>query len=326
MRAIAGSLCVALCALLAACGSIGEPLYPALKLPARVADLAVVERGSNLDFDFTVAPLTTEGVALEEIGGVELRAGPVPPSGWNMDEWIRTATRVNVPTPEKPGAVHAELPAANLVGQEIVVAVRVTNPKGHDAGWSDLKTIQVEQPLAPPSDLQATATAKGVQLSWRAPGISEFRIFRKTEQEQRLRLLASATEPNYVDISAEYGKAYQYSVQGVRGKMESDIAGPQTITPLDKFPPAVPSGLTASAGLGTIELAWARNAEPDFKEYRVLRSEEGGPFVQIAQGLEAPAYSDRSIQMGKRYRYEITALDQSGNPSEPSAPVEIVAP
>ena len=43
------------------------------------------------------------------------------------------------------------------------------------------------------------------------------------------------------DISAEYGKAYQYSVQGLRGKVESDVAGPQTITPIDKFPPAVPS-------------------------------------------------------------------------------------
>jgi hypothetical protein len=326
MRAIAGSLCVALCVLVAGCGSIGEPLYPALKLPARVADLAVAERGPNLDFDFTIAPLTTEGVALEEIGGVELRAGPVPPGGWNLEEWIRTSSRVNVPTPGKPGAVHAELPAMSFVGSEIVVAVRVTNPKGHDAGWSDFKTIQVEQPLAAPADFAAAADPKGVRLSWRAPGITEFRVYRKTGQEQKPKLLATATEANYVDISAEYGKAYEYSVLGVRGKVESDVAGPELITPVDKFPPAVPSGLTVSAGLGTVELAWTRNTEADFKEYRVLRSEEGGSFVQIAQALDAPAYSDRSIQAGKHYRYEVTAVDQSGNPSEPSAPVEITAP
>ena len=61
---------------LVGCGSIGEPLYPALRIPTRVTDLAVVERGANLDIDFTIPPLTTEGLPLKEIGGVELRVGP----------------------------------------------------------------------------------------------------------------------------------------------------------------------------------------------------------------------------------------------------------
>lgn len=80
MRTMAVVLCAAVCSLLAGCGSIGEPLYPALRLPSRVVDLAVVERGANLDFDFSIAPLTTEGMPLEGIGAVELRAGPAPPT------------------------------------------------------------------------------------------------------------------------------------------------------------------------------------------------------------------------------------------------------
>ncbi len=325
MRTIAVILCAAVCTLLAGCGSIGEPLYPALKIPQRVTDLAIVERGPNLDFDFTIDPRTTEGVLLEEIGGVELRAGPSPANGWSEQEWVKSSTRVDVPTPDKPGPVHAELPAAMFVGHEIVVAVRVTNPKGRDAGWSPFKTFQVEQPLATPADFHVAASAKGVALSWRAPGISEFRVYRKSELQQRPVLLATATEPNYVDISAEYGKTYQYSVQGVRGAIESDVAAPQTITPVDTFPPEVPSGLTASVGLGAVELAWARNTESDFKEYRVFRSEEGGPFVEIARGLDAPAYSDRGVQSGKNYRYQVSAVDQVGNASAPSVPVEITA-
>ncbi len=325
MRTMAVIFSAAICALLAGCGSIGEPLYPALKIPQRVTDLSVVERGPNLDFNFTIDPRSTEGVPIEEIGGVELRAGPSPANGWSEDEWLKSSKRVDVPTPDQPGPVHAELPVASFVGREIVVAVRVMNPKGRDAGWSAFKTVQVEPPLATPSDFQVAASAKGVALSWRAAGISEFRVYRKSEQQLRPVVLATATEPSYVDISAEYGKTYQYSIQGVRGTVESDVAGPLTITPIDVFPPEVPSGLTASVGLGAVELAWARNTESDFKEYRIFRSEEGGPFVEIARGLDAPTYSDHAVQSGKHYRYQVSAVDQLGNVSAPSAPVEITA-
>jgi hypothetical protein len=325
MRTMAVIICASVCALLAGCGSIGEPLYPALRIPARVIDLAVVERGANLDFDFTIAPLTTEGVQLEEIGSVDLRVGPSPSNGFNMDEWLRSSTNVTVSTPDKPGTVHAEFPVANFVDKDVVAAVRVTNPKGRDAGWSDLRTLHVEQPLATPADFHVAASAKGVQLTWRATMPGEFRIFRKTEQQPRPVLLATATESPYIDISAEYGKTYQYSVQGVRGKVESDVTGPESVTPVDIFPPEVPSGLTASVGLGAVELAWTRNTEPDFKEYRVFRSEEGGPFVEIVRGLDAPTYSDHGIQGGKHYRYQVSAIDQIGNESARSAPVDIAA-
>ena len=94
----------------------------------------------------------------------------------------------------------------------------------------------------------------------------------------------------------------------------------------DEFPPAVPSGANAIAGVSTIELSWDRNSEADFKQYRIYRSVDGGPFVKIAEGLETPTYSDRAIESGKRYGYAITSLDQLGNESEKSAPVEIQAP
>jgi hypothetical protein len=78
--------------------------------------------------------------------------------------------------------------------------------------------------------------------------------------------------------------------------------------------------------VGAVELAWNRNTEPAFKEYRVLRSEEGGPFTEIAKGLDAPVYSDATTQSGKHYRYEIAAVGMNGQLSAPSAPVEITAP
>ena len=66
--------------------SVGEPLYPALRIPMRVTDLAVVEQGTDLDITFTIPPQTTEGLPLKEIGGVELRVGPNPNNNaWNAE-------------------------------------------------------------------------------------------------------------------------------------------------------------------------------------------------------------------------------------------------
>lgn len=317
---------VPLALVLVGCGSIGEPLYPALHIPSPVTDLGVVEQGPNLDIRFTIPPLTTEGLPVKEIGMVDLRVGPSPPNGWNVDEWANGATSVPVPTPTGPGPVQAKIPTGKFIGSEVVVAVRITNTKGKDAGWSAPKTFMVQMPLADPTNFRVAADPKGVALAWSASSPSQFRIFRKTEQQLQPTLLATANEPNYTDISAEFGKTYEYSIQAFRENVESEIVGPKTITPLNKFPPAVPSGLMASAGIGSIELAWNRNSESDFKEYRVLRSEEGGPFVEIARGLDAPVYSDRAVRSAKHYRYEVLAVAQNDLQSAPCAPVEMTAP
>lgn len=326
MRGFATLLCVLGSVILAGCGTIGEPLYPALNIPSRVTDLTAVERGDRIEINFTIPPLTTEGLAIKEIGGVELRVGPIPGTGFNLSNWANAANRVDVQPHEKPGPVHAESPVRGFVGKDLVVAVRVANAKGRNSEWSNLVTFSAEQPLAQPADLKAGAVPQGVSLTWSAPPGSQFRLYRQAGEEDKPSLLGTAADSKYLDTNTEYGKTYQYYVQSFHDKTESDVAGPVPITPKDIFPPAIPAGLTASAGLGSIELAWERNTEPDFKEYRVYRSEVGGPFAQIAAGLEAPSYSDHNIESGKHYRYRVQALDQAGNASEPSDPVDITAP
>ena len=326
MHGLVALSCVLGCVFLGGCGTVGEPLYPALKIPSRVTDLTAVERGDQIDINFTIPPLTTEGLALSQIGRVELRVGPSSAAPFNINTWANTATLVDVPAPAKPGPVHAAYPARAFIGKEVVAAVRIANPRGRNSEWSNVQVIPVEQPLPKPMDFKVAAVSDGVSLTWIAPGTAQFRIYRKTAEEGMPALLATVTAPNYVDRTAEFGKMYDYYVQGAHDKTESDVAGPETITPKDVFPPHVPTGLTASAGLGSIELAWDRNTEPDFKEYRVYRSEANGPFAPLAQGLEAPSYSDHTIESGQHYRYRVAAADQSGNLSQPSEPVEAVAP
>jgi hypothetical protein len=326
MRALATFFCAAGCVFVAGCGTVGEPLYPALNIPARISDLVAVERGDQIAIYFTIPPSTTEGLAVRAIGSVDLRVGVNPTGGFNMAQWVATARRIDTPTPFHPGPLHREMPAQEFIGKEILVALRVGNTRGRMSEWSNVVPVNIETPLEKPSGFEARAVPEGVRLTWTASNENTFRVFRKADQEKEPSVLATTDKPEYVDTSTEYGKPYEYYVQGMHEKTESDVAGPKAITPKDEFPPAVPAGLTVSAGVGTIELAWERNTEPDLKEYRVYRSDENGPFVQIADGLEGPSYSDRKIESGKQYRYRIAAGDRAGNISEPSQPVEIIAP
>ena len=311
--------------MLAGCGYIGEPLYPALNIPTRVSDLAVVERGNHIHVTFTIPALTTEGLVLKQIGSVELRAGPST-GDFEINRWAESAKRIEVAAPGQPGAVQVPIPVEGFVGQAIIVAARVVNAKGRASAWSNVVLLTVETPLTTPAQFIAKPSPEGVRLTWTAPGETAFRVYRVAPGENSPALLASATEAQYVDATAEFGKTYSYYVQAVHEKAESEAAGPFVITPKDEFPPATPAGLAAAVSGDSIELSWQRNTESDFKEYRVYRSLEGGPFERIAAGLEAPGYSDRKLTSGKRYRYRVTAVDQSTNESEPSSIVEAVAP
>ena len=56
--------------------------------------------------------------------------------------------------------------------------------------------------------------------------------------------------------------------------------------------------------------------------YRVYRAGPGGEFEKIADVGQAPAYSDRTAESGKMYRYAVSAVDQAGNEGVRSVIVE----
>jgi hypothetical protein len=311
--------------ILTGCGYIGEPQYPALYIPNPVADLAVIERGDRLSVQFTIPALTTEGLAVKSIGGIDLRVGPSSGTPFNLDRWAEKATRMDVQAPESPSLVQTSIPVNALIGQDVIVAVRIANGRGRFSQWSNLVNLQVQPPLPSPAGLVAENTLNGVDLRWKDTG-TQFRIFRRGAQDKEPAQIATSQKPEYIDSTATYGQTYDYYVQAVRDNAESETAGPVRMTPKDVFPPAVPSGLNASAGLNAIELAWDRNNESDLRGYNVYRSNGTGSFMMIAGPLEAPNYSDKMVQSGTTYRYAVTSIDQNGNESQKSQTVEAVAP
>ena len=313
------------CIVLAGCGYVGEPLYPTSNTPVAVNDLTAVERGDKIFIAFDIAPLTTDGLVLKEVGGVDLRVGPAPHGKFDTDQWARLARKIPIVSPDEPKRVTAEFSAMPFVGQEAIIGVRVLNAKDRASGWSNLVAVHVRQPVEEPVNVQAVAAAQGVKITWSGSGAASYLVFRKTEKDEQPVLLGQPEKPEYLDATTEYGKSYQYWVQAIADHAESVTAASKPVTPVDVFPPAVPSGLTAAAGVNSIELAWERNTDSDLKDYIVYRSLDGSPFEKIAE-LNTPSYSDLKVESGKDYSYEVSAIDQLGNESARSKSVEAKAP
>ena len=88
----------------------------------------------------------------------------------------------------------------------------------------------------------------------------------------------------------------------------------------DVFPPAAPTGLTATGNDGSVSLDWADNGEGDLAGYRVHRSEtSGGPYAEITLALAVDSdYVDNGVVNGTTYYYVVTAVDDSDNESAQS--------
>lgn len=310
---------------LCGCGYMGETLPPALNRPERVQDIAAVQRGTNIAVQFSIPQVTTENLPLKKGSrDIELRIGPPPPGTFSIDAWLRTADRVPMIPDDKPMA-NVTYPAAKYVGKTVFVAVNVHGPTGgRSVGWSKLVAVHVVQDLPTPQALELSDAPDAVHLEWHA-GAPEFRVFRRPVPELDWMQIATSAKPSYTDNTIEYGKTYEYQVQSIEKTedtyAESELSEVKTIKPVDKFPPAVPSGVIAVPGTRSIELVWSRNTDKDFASYNVFRD-----GMKIADALTAPAFSDRGVRPRVKVQYQVSAVDTAGNESARSAPVEATIP
>lgn len=89
---------------------------------------------------------------------------------------------------------------------------------------------------------------------------------------------------------------------------------------VDTAPPATPTGIAVSLKAQALEVAWARNAEPDLASYRVYRSGSALTGFALVATTETPRFGD--ALEGVAY-YRVTAVDRAGNESAPSPSVAL---
>jgi fibronectin type 3 domain-containing protein len=302
---------------LAGCAYFGPPKPPALDIPTRITDLRAAEFGDKIIVQFTIGALTTDGLALTSVKAVELQVAVG-----------KSAQMLHLPA-TSPGPVDHDFPAKDWVGKQVTLMVRATGRKGKASDWSNSVTLAVGEPLATPANFQAVSDPKGVRLTWMGSFGSEaggrYRIFRGSGDAMPQQL-AESDKAEYVDTAVDFGSPYRYFVQALVGELrQSEVSVTVGVTPADTFPPAVPVGVMAVAGVNSIELAWQPNTEEDLAGYQVYRSAAAGTAERIAGPVNAPNFSDRTVEIGKKYSYTITAIDRTGNESAHSTAVEVTA-
>jgi len=99
--------------------------------------------------------------------------------------------------------------------------------------------------------------------------------------------------------------------------LDGDGRGDACAAPGDIQAPTPPEGLVATSTPSTVELDWDGNSEDDFSSYRIYRR-SGGIWSMFAGEVTESRYTDREVSVGTSYQYTVTAVDSSGNESEPS--------
>ena len=313
------------------CGYVGPVLPPSPQIPLAIANLTVVQRADQIEVNFSTPPRTTDNLPIKKFSNIELAIGPdVHPFDFNV--WAASAQQYELPPPfpndpddPQPVAMSKTVQAAEWVGKQIAVAVRTSVKKDdHFSSWSNRVVLNVIPPLSPPDVEKPVATAKGVLLKWTPEGEGiEYRVLREGPGEEHPVEMGTSNTPDYLDTAAQYETPYRYFVTAFKGLAESVSSRPVEITAHDIFAPSVPATITALAGPDSIEVSWQRSPESDLKGYYLYRSVNGSPFTRLGGALSVPTYSDRDVEHGKTYRYEVSAFDQKGNESDKSAPAEV---
>lgn len=337
---------------LASCGNVRDPLPPLVRIPSRVGDLTAIQWGHHTTLKFTLPKLNTDGSTATTINQVKLFRLATPAqqlSKLDLKQFEHNAAvclsldQTQIAAQLEEGRLTltdqlAEVPMGALSQTLVTYALRVFNKKGQDAGYSNLVTLQLISPLAPPEGLHVEAMAESsITLQWKRPARNldgtelqpsvGYMVYRsETAQAKQRQLLTSKPieETLFKDDSMALGPTYYYvvrsAVDSAGGIVESFDSAEIAATNPDLYAPKTPGELTAISNGKTVSLVWVPNMEGDLAGYLVWRREPGGQESKLTpKPILSPSYLDQAVEPGKSYQYRVQAIDTHGNLSAFSA-------
>jgi hypothetical protein len=241
---------------------------------------------------------------------------------------------IDLPLPELPPAPTATTAAPIATAAARDYGVRAFGPKGDRSELSNQVVLVPQVPPRAPEAVTVTGQADGILVEWKpVPDVGGYAIYRRSASERfssKPLVVARPPETRYLDQAARFGQSYIYSVTAVDAKqplVESAIQTEQEIHYVDRYPPPVPEDLVAVAEAGRARLVWQKSDAPDLAGYIVYRKGAAGGWARLtAKPIVATTYVDTTVAAGQAYDFRVTAIDQSGNESAPSAEVHVAVP
>jgi hypothetical protein len=305
-------------------------MYPLADIPTKISDLTAVQRGSSIIVRYSLPTFTTENNPIKTGLNLDLRIG-LAGEHFSPREWPGPA-KSQSPDEIKGGIVTYVISTKGWTGKQCAIAVRSSGANRKSSDWSNFEILPVVVPPELPSQPDVENNAPGLHVTWTGPG-DQFRVLRKIGDEKDYTVANTGPGHEWTDTGVDYGKPYTYAVQalvdiGDKKIAESDLSAALTITPVDDFPPAVPTALRADRTGNAVSLVWEPDSDADLAGYRVYRSEGKGLWQKLADVNTVPSYSDATVEHGKTYHYAVSAYDKSPkqNESDRSVPVEVVFP
>ena len=216
-------------------------------------------------------------------------------------------------------------------GAAYTYRVSARNAIGDSPSAETTVTVPV-RPVLPATGLAAQVTDPfdgNISLSWNAPtegpDIAGYFVFRYLGDDPYqgtdlpVTLAEMATQTSLVDDSAETGVTYSYLVLA---RSADNVSDPSNTAVIEA--PAPPSGLTATAGDGAIDLSWSAPAAGTIGSYRVERQPQSGEWTTLADGT-GTSHSDDSAHPNLQYLYRVQHRNAHGGSAwTQSEPVTLV--
>ena len=307
--------------LLASCGKKGEPLPKGLPIPGGINDLAGEVKDGVLFLSFSVPTRNKDGSEVKDLAGFKILKGCgscmgvfEPFKDIRMDEGKGYTVYDG-----KLFVFDDDL----MNGFQYAYKVYPYTRKGISGDASNIFSIKWEKPPEAPTNVSGKENDERVELTWTKEEGFSYNVYRYSGDIYPLFPLNKnpLTTPGFVDSGLENGKRYRYEIRKVREKDGLKWEGEGfkvEATPKDKTPPATPKEVKAERKENGVSITWKENTEKDLMGYNVYRIATGKAEKLNKEPVKEHIYFDQNVPDSRYVSYYVTALDTSGNESDPS--------
>lgn len=332
------------------CGRIGDPLPPIPRAPLIVNGLTATQRGNHIILTFPLVR-TPQSPRITHISVYRLVENAEAPLGVTQEDFSsRSSVIAEIPGDTLPPR-RATITYDDTISLAPVqpplryrYAVRIVSNGGTTADFSDYAVLTPNLSIAkPPGKPETSLSQTEITVSWPIPtedesgakpaNVAGYNIFRRSDAATVKLNPRPLEEPRYIDRGFQFGTEYSYFVRAISlpagvtnlsAGIESNDSETVSIKPKDTFAPGPPESIKIASINGIVSMFWPSNPEPDLAGYYIYRSEDEAlpiaQWVKLTPRVHTPTtFRDDKVTIGKRYFYQISAIDTSGNEGRRSA-------
>jgi hypothetical protein len=326
----------------AACGRKAPPVFPELRLPQAVTDLAGVVREGGIDLSWALPRRRVDNTPMRDATVARVYrtddegAGDPKPAllvGDRVAGYTEIASIRLLDTPlSAEGRVTYRDTTALRQDRRYTYVVLTEDSRRRVSAPSTRVSLSYVTAVDAPRSLRAEAGEQQVRLSWEAPaqradgtavtGPLEYEVLRAGSPDGAL-VPVARTAPGvttFTDTKLENDRAYSYAVRAIGsaggGTALGNASSRVTVTPADVTPPSAPANLVAIPSAGTVRLSWSPSTERDVAGYVVYRAAAAGALARVGSTtVPTTVFVDRDLPPGP-YRYAVTARDAGARANE----------